>query len=394
MGSKVKRVKLSVGIAGVACLIATALTPPASAKPWNPAPTAGEVNNAIAAINQLVAAETQVWEGAAVPSRMTSRLSKRARISTGVASEMLDRAMMLRETVTSAGLEVTDSAADVATEVTNIADAPGGPKRFLVKTTIERTWVEYDPTDGTSTDVGTTDTYDYVVTEAGTQSDSKVKVDSYKVTPEGQASMDEGAGSAVPANFEASTSRPQPTSARAPLRGPQMRNGVDIDPGIFRNYLLTWTAAGGNAMGSGYPVFGNNCANFISQAFHQAGWYLTGGVNPNDRNNWDYDLTGPAGATDTWATAKVLYFYARDKKGLKVMNNIWNAKPGSTYFLDWEGDGVINHVAGVSGRTTAGIPRISQKTSNRHNMLLPTWKAIVDGDNPNVKWFGLREFRR
>ncbi|UFN45108.1 amidase domain-containing protein [Nocardioides okcheonensis] len=338
-------------------------------------------------------AETQVWEHNAVSPRLAARLSKRARISNSVAEEMVNRAMMLRGTVADAGLDVTDSSADVATTVTNIADAPGGPERFLVEATIERTWVEYDPTDGTSTNVGMTDTYNYVVTEAGTQSDSKVRLAKYDVTPEGQASADEGTGPSLPESFESSTTQPASTPDRAVHRKTERRNGVDIDPSIFRNYLLTWTAYGDETMPSGYPKFSNNCANFISQAYHQAGWYVTGGVNPNDTNNWDYDLTGPAGATDTWATARVLYFYARDKKGLRVMSNIWNAQPGSTYFMDWEGDGVINHVAGVSGRTADGTPRISQKTSNRHNMLLPTWKAIVDGSNPNVKWFGLREFR-
>jgi hypothetical protein len=51
---------------------------------------------------------------------------------------------------------------------------------------------------------------------------------------------------------------------------------------------------------------------------------------------------------------------------------------------------VINHVAAATARTSRGVPHISQKTANRHNMLLTTWKAEVDDSHPKVKWYGLR----
>lgn len=73
------------------------------------------------------------------------------------------------------------------------------------------------------------------------------------------------------------------------------------------------------------------------------------------------------------------------------MKNIWNARKSDVYFLDWDNDGdtVIDHVALVTGRTDSGVPRISQKTSNRHNMLLTTWiQIIADSTGPEPIWYG------
>lgn len=171
--------------------------------------------------------------------------------------------------------------------------------------------------------------------------------------------------------------------------------GTNFDHAKFADYGKKWTGKPYNGdakadFNPDYPHFKQNCANFVSQMFNKAGWKRTGGVNPNDESNWDDNLTGPFGATDTWASAAALYRYATKKKKLNTLGNIWNAVPGNTYFMDWDGNTKINHVAAVTGRTAQGVPRISQKTTNRHNLLLTTWKAKVDKDNPKVLWYGLR----
>ncbi|MEV6495755.1 hypothetical protein AB0M20_45130, partial [Actinoplanes sp. NPDC051633] len=45
--------------------------------------------------------------------------------------------------------------------------------------------------------------------------------------------------------------------------------------------------------------------NFVSQAMHAGGWKLKGGWDPNDLNNWHYDLTGPARWSKTWSVPAI-----------------------------------------------------------------------------------------
>jgi len=148
-----------------------------------------------------------------------------------------------------------------------------------------------------------------------------------------------------------------------------------------------------NSMNPSYHAYkGNHCADFVSQALNAGGWNRTGGMNPYLDGNWDDDLFGPAGPSRAWAQAKSLYRYAYDKKRLSWMDNIWNAQPGDLYFVDWDNDGdtAIDHVVAVTGRTN-GVPRISSKTNNRHNMLLGTWRMkIAEQRGPNSIWYGLR----
>jgi hypothetical protein len=185
-------------------------------------------------------------------------------------------------------------------------------------------------------------------------------------------------------NEEAETTRP-PDMLLTATSGSR-----SYDVKRFVDYALKWTRS--NTMNPNYPNFkDNNCANFASQALDTT-WPQTGGVNPRDLDNWDPDLSGPKGATYTWVGARYLYRYAYDSKRLNWMRNIWDAQPSDMYFLDWDNDGdsVIDHVAVVTGRTSSGVPRISQKTTNRYNVLLTTWREIIaDSTGPDPIWYGL-----
>ncbi|MBT0770154.1 amidase domain-containing protein [Kineosporia sp. J2-2] len=175
-----------------------------------------------------------------------------------------------------------------------------------------------------------------------------------------------------------------------------------ISPAKFRSYALTWTGSphDGDAkkyFNSKYPFYNNNCANFASQVLDNAGWYLTGGSSLQVKNStkWTYNLAGVAHATRTWSRARDLYTFANNTGTYGYLSNIWNATTGDLLFADWDpgnkADGAIDHVMVVSGRTTTGVPRISQKSSNRNNVTLTTSIRLAQQQGKTkIVWYGLK----
>jgi len=137
-----------------------------------------------------------------------------------------------------------------------------------------------------------------------------------------------------------------------------------------------------------------NCANFVSQALKAGNWNETGGVNPQDPDNWDYDLSGPVGAksTMTWVNANWLFEFAAKHRGTEQNFwppagggqpgpgdpdfAVWELQPGDLLFADWDTkipDGVQDHAMIVTGTyTSQGFtePTYSQNSPNRHNLPL------------------------
>jgi hypothetical protein len=319
----------------------------------------------------------------------------------GALEKLTDRAETLRETVTDAGFAV-EGVATTETATLNYEAT-----RTLISISVARSWVETNPTTGEVEDVGMVE--EYALTLKPTDDPNTYRATRLNVTPEGSGSDDEdwsiydqseSTRTARPrVRDQSSTLRPNqpviPSDLRVEGNRAPARATASFDYDVFANYGKTWTASPYDGdtkedFNPDYPYFDNNCSNFVSQMYNKAGWPRTGGVNPYLQSNWDDDLSGPAGATQTWYRSRDLYLYAHEEKGLNTLGNIWNAVPGNTYFMDWDGNGVINHVTAVTGRTEGGVPRISQKTKNRHNMLLTTWKVLVDESNPNVVWYGLR----
>jgi len=167
-------------------------------------------------------------------------------------------------------------------------------------------------------------------------------------------------------------------------------------------YARNWTAGDKlNELNPDYPhdPDDNNCANFVSQALHEGGgWPTEGGLldTPKSKDAWDWDLPViGVGSTWTWVNAGWLYYYEFHRKNLDWIRNLWNAVKGETLFWDWDGDGKIDHANIVSGRTKKGVPRISQKSTGRHNMVLSLWlKKYVVPEHPNYKVWGLHYYER
>ncbi len=161
------------------------------------------------------------------------------------------------------------------------------------------------------------------------------------------------------------------------------------------NYALLWTdSAHVDKMNPNYPVFSNNCANFVSQSLHAGGWAYRQGWVPSTLTNWSPDLTGPAGSSYTWGGAQHLGTFVWNTAQLPYLDNIWNALYGDLYFMDWDpngrADGSIDHTALISGTNSAG-PLVTQKSNNRHNVPLATYISIAQSQGKtNIVWYGAR----
>jgi len=180
------------------------------------------------------------------------------------------------------------------------------------------------------------------------------------------------------------------TDLGASSKPPRGKRSYDVER--FVAYALKWTDANHeDTLNDTYPThYENHCANFASQALDTT-WKRTGGVNPNDPENWDPDLTGPLGASDAWAGARHLYTYAKDQKGLTPMTYVSDAEAGDLLFVDWDNDGdtEINHVTLIT-EVWHDMPKISQKSSNRHNMPWSIWRKIISNTTgPEPIFYGL-----
>lgn len=380
-------------------LVAVSAAQGAAAPPAGAGVDLADLGSAWAAT--LAAEEVAVLEQGPGATASAARLVKSPTALRNVAAQARERAELIRESVVSEGFAIEDAAVATAVQVVKRQG------RLQVQIAATRSWVEVDEVTGAREQVGDTDLY---VVEAASleaaRATSKSAPVSVQVAPVVE-STEKKSDPVVSADAASTVARPASPRTEDGTAASTARTGLvaaatgdtNFDHEKFAAYGKKWTGSPYDGdeksdFNPDYPYFGQNCANFVSQMFNAAGWKRTGGINPNDEENWDDNLTGPAGASDTWAGAASLYRYAYNVKKLNTLGNIWNAVPGNTYFMDWDGNNKINHVAAVTGRTDGGVPRISQKTKNRHNMLLTTWKAKVDADNPNVKWFGLRRTMR
>lgn len=176
----------------------------------------------------------------------------------------------------------------------------------------------------------------------------------------------------------------------------------------FMTYVDTYTS--GSYMGDGklnfnpdYPYFDNNCANFVSQAVNVAGLNMRPGVLLDKWSHgvWTTNVPGLGTPSHTWGGASNNYDFMLTHSGVYLpMNNIWEAKPGDLLYVDWDytkgaTQDDINHVMAVSGiewNASNGTvtPLISQKTPNRHNLLLSASIALAEAQgNTNLRWYGL-----
>jgi len=173
------------------------------------------------------------------------------------------------------------------------------------------------------------------------------------------------------------------------------RKEPNVDTIKFITYALKWTQ--GSAMNSAYPSYSNNCANFASQVLDNAGWSYAQGnsLQVSDTSVWTPNLRGVAGASRTWSAARYLYTFAKNSGAYTTLSDKYKATPGDLLFVDWDpngkADGTIDHVMVVTGSAGTNMPRISQKSPNRHNIPLSTSITLAKQQGKTkITWHALK----
>lgn len=119
---------------------------------------------------------------------------------------------------------------------------------------------------------------------------------------------------------------------------------------------------------------GGDCANFVSQCLQAGGWPLD--YRESARNEeWWYRRVGSdefdADEDDWWSCSWTIadlnfrYMRANGGQGLNLLRNPRLARTlrlGDTIYYDWEGDGVLNHSAIVTGHNRRGQPLVTYRT--------------------------------
>lgn len=233
--------------AGVAMLAFTSALDPPSAVAEAGAPTQVSASMKQAAGNAakgLVAAETQVWRTGNVSTARkvaarTINSGPSALVSSATSDKILERAAVLRDSITGSGFEISEYAAE---ETHRVVARMG---RSVVEITVVRTWVETDPSTGERTDVGDTDTYRLPLSP--TVASQRVSASTIEIAAEGEQTSTEPeatSADAEPASSESETSRPAksvPEDADV-AAGNFRAAAASFNYTTFANYGKKWTA--------------------------------------------------------------------------------------------------------------------------------------------------------
>ncbi|MBF9670099.1 amidase domain-containing protein [Bifidobacterium dentium] len=175
------------------------------------------------------------------------------------------------------------------------------------------------------------------------------------------------------------------------------RNFGDNSAGVnyitLSRYADTWTnKQHEKQMNPKYPVFKNgNCANFASQALHEAGLSVT--------HLWNYSTVSPELlTTKSWMNANSNYYYMKNySHSYTSLDNVWKAWQGSLLYVDWDSKdqkNEINHamvVIGVVVKNGKANPVICQKTPNRNSITLTeSLENAHKQKRYNMIWYGLQ----
>lgn len=306
----------------------------------------------------------------------------------------LDRALEIRETVTDANLSI------ASTEFTIISSyTQNVPDGIAVTALYETAQTYVDNGNNETVSSGWTTLARATFPPQNNSGGSTAARTSTTSAAPGMSEMDtfavgseisvESVNDQVDPEWEANTPPGSAPTDQAPTTSPirpRIASGVQSYlPHRFAHYGSQFTqptyanVPQGNTF---YKNMGSNCANFASQALHFAGWKVHGNRDRKDPAVWTYNIKGLAGPSYTWAAALNLYRYAYNHRRLRAFSNAWDARQGDLLFVDWKNDkdSMIDHVALVTARSSNGTPYISQKTDNRHNILLSTWQNIARND--------------
>lgn len=165
----------------------------------------------------------------------------------------------------------------------------------------------------------------------------------------------------------------------------------------MKNYAMLWTdSSHKKQLNPAYPDTDNNCANFASQALKAGGMAYQQGSGRAALITWTPNLTGPFGPSYTWSKSGYLHDRLVQLGQKKKLKTVWDGNVGDLLMADWNTSGVkvdkiLDHTMIVTGRSKSGVPRISQKSGNQHNILLTTsiTNAKAQGAT-KIVWYGIR----
>lgn len=132
-----------------------------------------------------------------------------------------------------------------------------------------------------------------------------------------------------------------------------------------------------------YIYYSNSdCANFVSQCLFEGGmnayykdhWPLVGNIIRESTKNWYfYDEHGEKAPSHSWTTASGFYKHWTSR-GAVATSNLNNFAVGDPIGCDWSGDGDINHIVIVDGKTgnTNTTITYSGHTSSKANEPIKT----------------------
>lgn len=152
-----------------------------------------------------------------------------------------------------------------------------------------------------------------------------------------------------------------------------------------------------------YPIYDDNCTNFISQALHEGGLPTKKATVVSRKNDdvWSYMGFAQFGATYTWGGAENNYRYMRYHSGsFTVDDNMKHIGPGGVIYADWDGDGTKDHAVIVvgnityrdkKGRPTDSKPVVCQKTHSHHDEVITFLETYARNTyHGKTKWYGLQ----
>lgn len=152
-----------------------------------------------------------------------------------------------------------------------------------------------------------------------------------------------------------------------------------------------------------YPVFEDNCTNFVSQALFEGGLPAKKAtiVSRTHDDVWAYMAFAQFEPTYTWGGAENNYRYMRYHSGaFDADDNIKHIGPGGLIYADWDGNGSKDHAVIVtgnitirdkSGRPVDSRPIICQKTHNQHDAPITVLEKYAQNNyHGKTKWYGLQ----
>lgn len=150
-------------------------------------------------------------------------------------------------------------------------------------------------------------------------------------------------------------------------------NGYDPNKAI--QYAHKWANSYNTTT---YNKLKSDCANFVSQclfeggmkAYYKAHWPIVGNIIQEDTKNWYfYDENGKKAPSYTWTGASEFFSHWWNKRRATKTNTLSLFAVGDPVGCDWKGDGDINHMVIIDGKTgsTSTTITYSGHTSARMN---------------------------